>query len=287
MGKARRGGADGADAGAQPPRIELLRDGDSDSPDAWMLTVDGTPQSHVDLADPERLDFEYVRRLGHLADLAAAPGAPIDVLHLGAGGLTLARYIAATRPGSRQRAVDIDAELVELVRERLPLGRRSGVRVGIGDAREWLAQRQDGSADLVVSDAFAGARTPARLTTAEFFADAARVLRPGGVFAANVADGGRLGHARAQAATASAVFGHAALVAEPSVLRGRRFGNLVLAASAAPLPEADLARRAHRDPDMARVLSGPDLAAFTASASAVRDAGAADSPAPPDGAFLS
>ncbi|WP_067967331.1 spermidine synthase [Nocardiopsis trehalosi] len=271
---------DGAD---RRPEVELLRD--ADRPDSWMLVVDGTPQSHVDLSDPTYLDFEYMRRLGHVADLAAPPREPLDVLHLGAGALTLARYIAATRPGSRQRAVDVDARLVDLVRASLPWGRGAGIRVGIGDARAWLGERRDSSADLVVCDVFAGARTPAALTSVEFHAEAARVLRPGGTFAANVGDGRRLRHARAQAATALAVFANAALIAEPGVLRGRRFGNLVLVASDAPLPVAELARRAHRDPDMARLLSDGELERFVGGAAPVRDATAEDSPAPPADTF--
>src|SRR6266849_4742575 len=96
---------------------------DPDRPAAWTLLADGFPQSHVDLDDPRHLEFEYVRRLGHLIDLAAPAGQPLRVLHLGGGGLTLARYVAATRPGSRQLAVDCDAALVDLVRRRLPLDR--------------------------------------------------------------------------------------------------------------------------------------------------------------------
>ncbi|HET9972021.1 MAG TPA: spermine synthase, partial [Streptosporangiaceae bacterium] len=99
-------------------RAELLRD--ADRPDAWMLLIDGVPQSHVDLDDPAYLDFEYVRRLGHVIDAAAPAGQPLRVLHLGAGALTLARYVAATRPGSPQLAVELDAALVDLIRLRLP-----------------------------------------------------------------------------------------------------------------------------------------------------------------------
>lgn len=273
----------GAESGFRT-HTELVRD--ADRPDSWLLVVDGTPQSHVDLSDPTYLDFEYVRRLGHVADLLAPAGQPVDAFHLGAGGLTLARYIAATRPGSRQRAVDIDEDLVAAVRSTLPWDRRSGIRVGIGDARSWLAERRDGRADLIVCDVFAGARTPAALTTVEFFTDAARVLRPGGVFAVNVADGGRLQHARRQLATAAEVFAHTGVVAEPGVLRGRRFGNLVLVASDRPLPADELAHRAHRDPDMARLVHGDDLDRFTAGARPVHDADADDSPAPPSGTFV-
>ncbi|MBV2365808.1 spermidine synthase [Streptomonospora nanhaiensis] len=265
------------------PEVELLRD--ADRPDSWLLLVDGTPQSHVDLSDPAYLDFEYVRRIGHVIDLLAPPGAPVRALHLGAGALTLARYVAATRPGSRQRAVDNNERLVALVRRELPWDRRADLRVGVGDARAWLAQRHSASADLVVCDVFAGARTPAALTSTEFFADVARVLAPGGVCAANVGDGRRLAHVRAQAVTLAEVFAHVVLIAAPGVLRGRRFGNFVLLGSDAPLPVAELTARAHRDPDMARVLAGEVLARFTAGAAPVRDATAKDSPAPPDDAF--
>ncbi|KUP95333.1 spermidine synthase [Thermobifida cellulosilytica] len=268
---------------AERPTRELLRD--ADRPDSWVLLVDGTPQSHVDLSDPTHLDFEYVRRLGHVADLVAPERTPVDAFHLGAGALTLARYIAATRPGSRQRAVDIDGDLVALVRRELPWDRRADLRVATGDARAWLAARREDSADLVVCDVFAGARTPAHLTSVEFAAEAARVVRPGGLYAANVGDGRALRHARAQVATVGRVFAHVALIAEPSVLRGRRFGNLVLVAGHRELPVDELARRAHRDPDMARVLCGAELDRFAAGAAVVHDATAQDSPAPPESVF--
>ena len=118
------------------PDAELMRE--LDRPNAWELFVDGIPQSHVDLDDPNYLEFEYVRRLGHLLD-TAAPG-PLRVLHLGAGALTLARYVAVNRPGSDQLAVDNDSALIELVRARLPLpnSRKGRIRVRIGDARAEL-----------------------------------------------------------------------------------------------------------------------------------------------------
>src|SRR4029450_788139 len=81
---------------------ELLADADRDG--SWMLLVNGTPQSHVDLEDPSHLEFEYVRRMGHVLDLAAEPGAPLDVVPLGRGGRTVTRYLALTprRPPGRR-----------------------------------------------------------------------------------------------------------------------------------------------------------------------------------------
>jgi spermidine synthase len=282
---------------------------DPDRPRAWTLLVNGTPQSHVDLDDPEYLSFEYMRRLGHLVDLAAPAGQPLRVLHLGGGGLTLARYVAATRPGSWQLAVESDAALVEVVRRWLPLGprgRRAGspgagggaagagraggsragrVRVRVGDARAMLADIPPGSFDLVVADAFTGARTPAHLTSAEFTAAVARALAPDGRYAVNVGDGPPLAHARARAATLRTVFPHACLIADAAVLRGRRFGNLVLAAGPGELPLAALARRAAGDPFPGRLVHAAELERFIAGAKPVTDAHAQPSLAPPPGLF--
>ncbi len=265
-------------------RAELLRDADRRA--AWMLLVDGIPQSHVDLDDPGYLDFEYVRRLGHVIDEAAPAGQRLRVLHLGAGALTLARYVAATRPGSPQLAVEVDAALVDLIRLRLP-PRGARVRVRVGDARAELERLGAGSFDVVIADVFAGGRTPAHLTSAEFWAAARRAVGDSGVVAANVADGAPLAHARAQVATARTAFPHACLIADAAVLRGRRFGNLVLAASPVPLPVDALTRRAAGDPMPARVVHGADLVRFTAGAKPVTDVTAAPSPEAPPGAFAS
>jgi spermidine synthase len=285
-------GAPGDGAAAGGPAAELVAVLGRER--AWTLLVDGTPQSHVDLDDPRYLEFEYMRWLGHVADLAAPPGQPLRALHLGGGGLTLARYIAATRPGSSQLAAEADSAVARLVQERLPLAqrpRRAGggpagrVRVRVADARVVLGQVPDGSYDLVVADLFAGARTPAHLTSAEFAAAAGRALTPGGIFAVNIGDGPPLAHARARVATVRSVFPVACLIAEPGVLRGRRHGNLVLAAARRDLPVAELVRRTAADPFPGRVLHGPELDRFEASARPITDATAQPSPAPPPGLF--
>ncbi|MBT2482011.1 spermidine synthase [Streptomyces sp. ISL-94] len=258
---------------------------DVDRERAWLLTVDGAPQSYVDLDDPEHLEFEYVRRLAHVLDHAAEPGLPLDLLHLGGGALTLPRYAAATRPGSRQTVVEFDAGLVELVAEYLPLPEGAGVTVHAADARAWLEGAPTDSADVVVADVFGGSRVPAQLTSVEYAREAARVLRPGGLYAANLADGAPFGFLRGQLANFGAVFGELALIAEPAVLRGRRFGNAVLLASDGGLPVGGLARRCASDAFPARVEEGESLARFMRGAAVVGDADAVASPQPPEGAF--
>jgi hypothetical protein len=157
--------------------------------------------------------------------------------------------------------------------------------VRTADARAGLATLPDGSADVVLVDVFAGARTPAHLTTVEFAADIARVLRAGGVTAWNVSDGPPLRFARAEAATLHAVFAHVALLAEPGTLRGRRFGNTVAVGSDAELPVPALTRRCAGDPMPSRVVSGEELDRFVGQAAPVTDVDAQPSPRPPAGIF--
>ncbi|MEU6273632.1 fused MFS/spermidine synthase [Streptomyces populi] len=279
----RRGQAEAVVEAVDGGLAELLPD--RDRPHAWTLLIDGAPQSHVDLDDPSYLSFEYQRRLGHVIDLVAPPGKPVQVVHLGGGALSLARYTAATRPRSTQQVVERDAALVQLVRRELPLDPNARIRVRSADAREGLAKVPDGWADLVIADVFSGARTPAHLTSAEFVTEARRALKDSGIYAANLADGPPLAHLRGQIATVASVFPELALVADPTVLRGKRFGNAVLVASGRPLPVAELTRRAASDPHPARVEHGRELLDFTGGAAPVTDAVAVASPAPPPSVF--
>ncbi|MBM4792140.1 fused MFS/spermidine synthase [Streptomyces sioyaensis] len=258
---------------------------DVDRPRAWLLTVDGAPQSYVDLDTPLHLEFEYVRRLAFVLDEVAAPGQPLDVLHLGGGALTLPRYLAATRPHSRQDVVEADRALLALVDEHLPLPDNCGITLHADDARTALEAAPESSADVIVADVFGGSRVPAQLTSVDCARAAARVLREDGCYAANLADSAPFGFLRGQLANFATVFEHLALIAEPSVLRGRRFGNAVLLASRRPLPVAALARRAAGDAFPARVEHGAAVRRLIADAVPVRDAEAVASPVPPGGAF--
>ncbi|MDR1999440.1 MAG: fused MFS/spermidine synthase, partial [Frankiaceae bacterium] len=234
------------------------------------------------LDDPGYLEFEYVQRIGEVLD-AMAPAAParLAVTHLGGGAGTLARYIAHTRPGSPQIICEPDAALTELVRARLPFRRDARVRIRAADARSGIAALRADSADAVVLDAYVGARTPAELTTAEFFADVARVLRPAGVLIANLADGGPLAYLRRVLRSVAPSLPHAAIALDPGVRGGRRFGNIVLSASRAPLPIEALRRAAAAAMFPVAVVAGEQLRALAADATPFSDADAMRSPAPP------
>lgn len=217
--------------------VRLVRD-----PDRRAVTVEvnGVPSSYVDLDDPGHLAFEYMQHMAAVVDATWPAGRPLDVVHLGAAGCSLARWVHAERPGSRQVAVDLDAALLEHVRQWFDLPRSPALRLRPGDALAVLETLAPASADVVVRDVFAGDVTPTHLTTLEFVAQVLRVLRPGGLYLVNCADRPPLRRARAEAATLLAVPGaDVALVAEPAVLKGRRYGNLVLALRApSPAPDA-------------------------------------------------
>ena len=254
----------------------------------FELEVDGTPQSHVDPDDPTFLSFEYVARMGAVIDQLRMPGQPLTAVHLGAGALTIPRYVAATRPGSRQQVIELEQALVDLVREHLPIPRGAQIRVRIGDARDVMQRLPAGlvgTVDLLVCDVFAGAQTPAHLTSIEFYTAAVRLLDRDGVLLVNVADGAGLAFARRQVATVRAVLEHVIVLAEVQMLKGRRFGNLVIAASRSRLPTEWLPRLMAAGPHPAKVAHGAELDEFTRGVRPVTDADAVASPKPAASVF--
>jgi hypothetical protein len=277
---------------AEHPHARLDHGGEaritpSEFTSGYELVVDGTPQSHVDLDDPTHLHFEYIARMGAVID--QLPSGPLTAVHLGAGALTIPRYIEASRPGSRQQVIELEAPLVALVREHLPLPRGAAIRLRIGDAREGVRRLPPaimGTCDLVVSDVFSGAQTPAHLTSVEFYLEVAELLSPTGVLLVNVADGPGLAFARRQVATVAEVLPEIGVLADAQVLKGRRFGNLVIAASAAPLPSEWLPRMLAAGPHPAKIAQGAEVAAFVQGARVVTDQDAVASPRPDASLFL-
>jgi hypothetical protein len=250
---------------------------------AFILEVDGTPQSHVFIDDPGELFFEYIRRIGHVLDQVAEPGQPITAVHLGGGALTLPRYIEATRPGSRQQVIELEQDLIDFVREQLPLQRNANIRIRYGDAREVMGKLPTGlhgNVDVVIVDVFSGARTPAHVTSVEFYTEAAKLLSPSGVLIVNVADGPGLAFARGQAATLQAVLPNVIALAETQVLKGRRFGNVVLVGSCDDSIGHWLPRLLAGGPHPAKAVEGAEMKQFISNAPIVLDSTAIPSPTP-------
>ena len=191
--------------------------------------LDTLRHSYVDPSDPTYLEFAYMKAFAAAVD--SRPAGPLSVLHVGGGGMTLPRYLLATRPESTNRVVEIDPGVVEVDRTRLALPNDPRLEVEVADGRTAVQRLGTDSVDVYVGDAFGGVAVPWHLTTRETFLDVDRVLRPDGLVVLNVIDYPPLDFARAELATVASVFEHVALMAGSGGLSG---GNLVIVASHAP-----------------------------------------------------
>jgi len=236
---------------------------DPDVVGAWTLFINGVAQSHVDLNDPQLIAFDYIRRIADIIDTLAPSGA-LEALHLGAGAMTLPRCLARMRPGSPQTVVEVDADLLRLVMEYLPLAGDGEelIETVVGDAADELAAKRAHEFDVIVADVFEGGKVPEQVGTMDFARAAARALKRGGCYVANIMDGPPLDFARAQAGVLKRVFAGVAVVADASVLRGRRHGNVLLVAGGAEVGFTKLARRMAADPFAVRVEYGDRLDRF-------------------------
>lgn len=212
---------------------ELIPDGDN--PHGWLLMLNGVQSSHVDLVDPLRLEFEYMRWIMALVQDKWTGEEKLRTLSLGGAACAMPRYLVAAYPSSRNVVVEIDGKLASYVRDWFDLPRAPLLKIRVGEAREVTESLTEGSRDLIIRDVFAGAQTPHALTTAEFTASAHKVLIPGGIYMVNCGDSRALTNARSEAATIAAVFKYTAIVADPPMLKGRRSGNVIIAGSDLPL----------------------------------------------------
>ncbi|HXH33493.1 MAG TPA: hypothetical protein VNJ54_03665 [Plantibacter sp.] len=101
----------------------------------YELKVNGVPQSVVSMIEPTDLEYAYIRHIARAIDAAAPADSSLFTVHLGAGALTLARYVEATRPGSPQLVVEFEPALYAAVVTALPLAAGHQVRAIFGDAR--------------------------------------------------------------------------------------------------------------------------------------------------------
>ncbi|NUL47647.1 fused MFS/spermidine synthase [Cellulosimicrobium funkei] len=235
---------------------EITRDPFSEG--AWLLTLNGAESSQLNPDTPLELGFEYMRWMAAVMMHRWDPGEPLRILHLGGAGCTLARWAAAWYPGARQTAVELDAGLAALARERFALPRAPQLRIRVGEAGEVLAGAHPGSRDVVIRDVFAGTRpedqaTPGHLLGVEAARAAARVVGEG-IYLVNHGGGPDLTAARREAATLREAFSTVAALADPQMLKGRRRGNIVFAASNGRLT-ADGSTR--RDALVRHLLSDP------------------------------
>lgn len=199
-----------------------------------------------------------------MVDLVAEEGEPISALHLGAGALTLARYIQATRPGSVQHAAELERELLDFVLQKLPMPEGTQLTTHIADAREALgAFPAELKFDVVILDIFSGPEAPPHIACREFYEEAAAKLGPGGVLIVNVGDEPALTLVRSQVAAMRQAMADVAACAEAGMFDGRYPGNIILVGTQSPWPADWSQALLARGPHPAAVLTGVDLDAIS------------------------
>ncbi|WP_314820458.1 fused MFS/spermidine synthase [Arachnia propionica] len=261
---------------------------DPQHPGAFRVVFGETSQSWVDPARPDLLLFEYVVQVSLLFEHGLADvgqGERIRVIHIGGAGLSIPRWIAWRRPGTAQIVCEPDAGLTEKVRRKLPLPPRSGIKVRDVDGRSGVAAMPPDYADLVVLDAFDGARVPGELVAAEFLDELARLGRGRRMVICNVTDSSPFGWTRRFAAGLAERWRHLLVGTEPAVWKGRRFGNLLLAASGTRVDVTGLRRDSAKQPCPYRWIEGRELRSWIGGAEPFTDADMQDSP-PPSGSKL-
>lgn len=244
--------------------VELLRD--PGRPSAVTVFINDAESSYVDLTDPQHLEFEYMQQMTVVIEETrrAAPE-PIRAVHLGGAGCALPRALDASRPGSTQLVVEIDAELARLSRTWFDLPRAPRLRIRVADARAALATLRPAAWDVIVRDVFAGVQVPDHVRTVEAAQEARAALAADGLYLVNLTDRPPLTTARIEVATLRAVFDHVVLIADPAILAGRRYGNVVLVGAAQPIAGQSLDRALRSLPLPVRLVQGDDLAAFAGS----------------------
>jgi spermidine synthase len=247
-------------------KLELLRD--AERPAGWWLVVGGSEQSFVDLDEPSHLEFEYVQMIGYVIETAFPDDTPLRALHLGGGLCTLPRWVADRYPGSKQRVAEADAEVARIATS---LRAMPQVELVVADAREALERTRRSSVDLLVSDVYVGPETVMSVYPLPALEAARAVLRREGIYVCNISDAVPFALARTVAGMLRGLYDQVVLLAEPAVLRGRRSGNLVLAAADRDLDVERLGRRAAGGPLRVRLVAGDDLDEFVLDAEPAHD----------------
>ncbi len=148
-------------------------------------------QSAIRLAAPDRLELAYTRAM--MAFLLFAP-APRELLMIGLGGGSIARFVHERLPRTRVTVVEINPEVIAAARSFFGLpADEDRVRVLVADGAGYVPAHL-AAYDVVLLDAFEDGRSVPALATQAFY-DACRVaLRPGGLLAVNfIADEPRFG----------------------------------------------------------------------------------------------
>lgn len=210
-------------------------------PGAKILAIGGAEQSHVNLAHPEEVFYEYLARIANHLKVLREPGEPLRMLHLGAGALTLARWASVVFPNSTHVAVDIERELLDFVITQLPLPKNCSLETIVADARDVLHNQLDGRTfDVIIVDIFSGPEAPEHLTVPEYYSELYTALDDQGLLFVNIGDDPPLAFTDRQVAAARQNFDFVMLSSSPEMFTRRYPGNLILTAAKHRLDDSSI-----------------------------------------------
>lgn len=147
-----------------------------------------TVQSSMRIARPHDLELSYTRSM--MACLLFQPE-PRDVLMVGLGGGSVAKFVRHYIPEARVRVLEIDPQVLAIARQCfLVPADEERFEVIVGDGAEYMA-RDDIEADLIMVDGYDAESHVEALATREFYADCHERLKPGGMLVVNLWGGDR------------------------------------------------------------------------------------------------
>jgi len=153
------------------------------------LVLDHLIHSYTALGDPFHLEYEYMRLYEELVRWQSMDKKALKVLFIGGGGYTFPRFLEATYPEAQIDVVEIDPEVSRVAHTYLGIDANTRIRTFNEDARWFVMNcKETGTYDFIFSDAFNDLSIPYHLTTREFAAELKRLLRPDGIYFANVID---------------------------------------------------------------------------------------------------
>ena len=147
-----------------------------------------TIQSAMRIARPHDLEISYTRSM--MAFLLFDPD-PREVLMMGLGGGSLAKFIYHRLPQARTVAVEINPRVVAVARQFFqvpPDGER--LQVVVGDGADYLG-RDKLRADVILVDGYGADSQAEAMSTPAFYRACARVLGDAGTLVVNLWSGDR------------------------------------------------------------------------------------------------
>jgi spermidine synthase len=207
------------------------------------LVLDHLIHSYTALDDPFHLEYEYIRLYEELVRWQTMEKKSFRVLFIGGGGYTFPRFLEATYPEAEIDVVEIDPEVSRVARKYLGIPENTRIRTFNEDAR-WFVMtcKESGTYDFIFGDAFNDLSIPYHLTTKEFAVELKRLLKPDGLYFANVIDSFKKGlFIPAYIRTLEEVFGkkQVNLVTANTDMNDMGISTYVVAASTKKLEQED------------------------------------------------